>query len=183
MILTTDRLLLREIEEGDWRSVFAYQSDPRYRRYSPCMQDLQADVQGLVGTFIHWQQEQPRYRFQLAITLRMDSCLIGTCGIRATKVNRQEAELGYELHPDYWGQGYATEAARAMLTFAFGDLQLQHVWAQCIADNEASIRVVERLGMRQEQQLRKPTWIQDRWWDSLVYSIDKDVWQSSMKNV
>lgn len=183
MLLTTDRLLLREIEEGDWQAIFAYQSDPRYRRYDPWIQDLQADVQHLVGTIIHWCQEQPRCRFQLAITLRMDSCLIGTCGIRATKVNRQEAELGYELHPDYWGQGYATEAAHAMLTFGFDTLQLQRVWAECITENEASVRVLERLGMCQEKRLSKHTWMQDRWWDSLVYGIDKDAWRAGMESV
>ena len=119
----------------------------------------------------------------MAITLRMDDHLIGTCGIRATKVNMREAELGYELHPDYWGQGYATEATRAMLAFGFDKLRLQRVWAECIAENEASIRVLERLGMRQEQRLSKYTWMQERWWDSLVYGIDKSTWLAGMKNV
>ena len=64
MILTTDRLLLREIEEGDWCAIYTYQSDPRYRRYYPWIPDVQKDVQGLIRTFIHWQNEQPRCRFQ-----------------------------------------------------------------------------------------------------------------------
>lgn len=177
MIVKTGRLLLREIEASDWQAVCAYQSDPRYRRYYPWIPDVREDVQRLVGAFIDWQQEQPRYRFQLAITL-LDHCLIGTCGIRATKVNKQEAELGYELHPDHWGQGYATEAARAMLTFGFGTLNLQRVWAQCIAENEASVRVLERLGMSQEQRLSKHTWMQKRWWDTLVYAMSKAEWRA-----
>ena len=183
MILTTDRLLLREIEASDWEAVCDYQVDPRYRRYYPWIPDVREEVQRLVDAFIHWQQDQPRYRFQLAITLRVDRCLIGTCGIRATKVNRQEAELGYELNPDYWGQGYATEAAHAMLTFGFGTLHLQRVWAQCVAENEASVRVLERLGMRQEQRLSKHTWMQERWWDTLVYAIGKAEWRAQTEPV
>ena len=183
MLLKTGRLILREIDVSDWQPVFAYQSDPRYRRYYPWITDVRQDVQRLVNAFIHWQQEQPRYRFQLAITLRVDHYLIGTCGIRATKVNMQEAELGYELHPDYWGHGYATEAARAMLTFGFGTLHLKRVWAQCLAENEASVRLLEQLGMRQEQHLSKHTWMQKRWWDTVVYAISKAQWQTQTESV
>lgn len=183
MILTTDRLILREVEANDRDAIFAYQSDSRYRRYYPWIPDVQEDVHRLVDAFIHWQEEQPRYKFQLAITLLVDHRLIGTCGIRAAKVNGQEAELGYELHPDHWGQGYATEAAHAMLIFGFGTLNLQRVWAQCLAENKASVRVLDRLGMRQEQLLSKHTWMQKRWWDTLVYAISKAEWRAQTEPV
>jgi RimJ/RimL family protein N-acetyltransferase len=178
MILTTERLRLREVEDDDWQVVFAYQSDPRYQRFESLKYDLQKDVQRLMREFMHWQHEQPRRKFQLAITLRADQALIGTCGIRKAVVNTQEAELGYELHPDYWRQGYATEAARAMLTFAFDTLHLQRVWAQCIAENEASARVLERIGMGQERRLSKHTWMRDKWWDMLRYGISQSAWQT-----
>lgn len=178
MILTTERLRLREVEDLDWQVVFAYQSDPRYQRYEPSKYDLQMDVQHLVQEFIHWQHEQPRRKFQLAITLRASRVLIGTCGIRKAAASAREAELGYELHPDYWGQGYATEAARAMLAFGFDTLHLQRVWAQCIAENEASARVLERIGMRQERRMVKHTWMQDKWWDMLRYGISHSAWQA-----
>src|SRR5215510_9233814 len=140
MILTTERLLLREFTENDWHTVFAYQSDPRYLRSAPWTHRLPEDVARLVQDFIGWQHEQPRYKFQLAIVLQTTYLLIGTCGIRMVTVLAQEAELGYELHPDYWGQGYATEAVRTMLAFAFQTLRLQRVWAQCLAENRASVR-------------------------------------------
>jgi RimJ/RimL family protein N-acetyltransferase len=90
MILTTERLLLREFLEHDWHAVFAYQSDPRYLRYSPWTHRPREHVERLVHDFIGWQHEQPRYKFQLAILLQTTPLLIGTCGIRMATAYAQE---------------------------------------------------------------------------------------------
>jgi RimJ/RimL family protein N-acetyltransferase len=183
MLLTTERLRLREFLENDWHAVLAYQSDPRYLRYAPWTYRLQENVTRLVQDFIGWQHEQPRVKYQLAIVLPTTQQVIGSCGIRMAMAHAQKAELGYELHPDYWGQGYATEAARSLLAFGFETLHLQHVWAQCIAENTASIRVLERLGMRQERRLRHHAWMQNQWWDMLVYSLDRAAWQGAQEGL
>jgi RimJ/RimL family protein N-acetyltransferase len=135
-------------------------------------------VDWLLHDFVRWQDEQPRSKFQLAIVLRTTHQLIGTCGIRRATGHAPAAELGYELDPDYWGHGYATEAARSLLTFGFQTLHLQRVWAQCIAENTASRRVLERLGMRQERRLRQHTLMRNHWWDVLVYTLDRAAWQA-----
>jgi RimJ/RimL family protein N-acetyltransferase len=114
--------------------------------------------------------------------LQTNHLLIGTCGIRRATADAQEAELGYELHPDYWGHGYATEAAWRMLAFGFETLRLQCVWAQCLAENRASGRVLERLGMRQERCQQQPhPWMQHRRWDHAVYTIDRAEWREQME--
>jgi RimJ/RimL family protein N-acetyltransferase len=181
MLLTTDRLLLREFLTQDWHAVLTYQADPRFLRSAPWTHRLQEDVERLVQDFIRWQHEQPRCKYQLAIVLPTTHLLIGTCGIRMATADAQEAELGYELHPDYWGQGYVTEAAWRMLAFGFHTLTLQRVWAQCLAENRASVRVLERLGMRQERCQRRQTWMQNHWWDMVVYTIDRAEWQAQME--
>jgi [ribosomal protein S5]-alanine N-acetyltransferase len=182
MILATDRLLLREFLTQDCHAVLAYQADPRFLRSTPWTHRLREDVERLVQEFIGWQHEQPRCKYQLAIVLQTTHVLIGTCGIRKATAHAQEAELGYELHPDYWGHGYATETTRTMLAFAFQTLRLQRVWAQCRAENTASVRVLERLGMRQERcQRPQHTWMQHRRWDHVVYTIDRAEWQEQME--
>jgi RimJ/RimL family protein N-acetyltransferase len=181
MLLTTERLLLREFLANDWHAVFAYQSDPRYLRYSPWTHHLREQVERLVQTCIGWQHEQPRSKFQLAIVLQTTHQVIGTCGIRRVTAHAPEVELGYELHPDHWGQRYAAEAARSMLAFGFRTLSLQRVWAQCVAENTASIRVLERLGMRYTQRLPQHTVMQNRWWDLLEYAMDRAEWQGQME--
>jgi RimJ/RimL family protein N-acetyltransferase len=182
MLLTTERLLLREFIENDWHTVFAYQSDPRYLWSTPWTHRLPEDVERLVQDFIGWQHEEPRCKYQLAIELQTTHVLIGTCGIRMVTVHAQEAELGYEVHPDSWRQGYATEAAWHMLTFGFETLRLQRVWAQCLAENTASVRVLERLGMHQTGcQRPQQTWGQHRRWVHDVYTIDRAEWQEQME--
>jgi ribosomal-protein-alanine N-acetyltransferase len=180
MILTTKRLVLREFEEEDWSAVLAYQSDPRYLRYSHWTQRTEEDVREFVRMFLAQREEEPRTKFQLAITLASDGRLIGNGGIRMRAPDAREADLGYELDPRFWGNGYATEAASRLLAFGFRDVGLHRIWAWCIAENAASARVLEKIGMRQEGRLREHEWMQGRWWDTLLYAILEQEWQARL---
>jgi RimJ/RimL family protein N-acetyltransferase len=175
--IVTARLLLREFRADDWAAVLAYQSDPRYQRYYERGERTAGDARAFVRMFIAQQEERPRRKWQLAIVLPEEGCLIGNCGIR-TDPARREADIGYELDPRYWGHGYATEAARALLRFGFDNLGLHRITAWCIAENTASARVLERLGMRCEGRLRENEWMQGRWWDTLAYAILDREWRA-----
>ena len=177
MILTTERLVLREFDDADWPAVLAYQSDPRYLRFYPWTERTAFEVREFVRMFLAWRDEQPRTRFQFAITLPGDGTLIGNCGIRLLAPGAQEADLGYELDPRYWGSGYATEAAQAMLSLGFQNPSIHRIGARCIAENTASARVLEKIGMRQEGHLREKEWMQERWWDTLLYAILDHEWR------
>ena len=176
MILQTDRLLLREFEENDWRAVLAYQSDPYYLRYNPWTYRTEMDVRDFVGIFISWRGEKPRRKFQFAVILKSENRLIGNCGIRTSSTNTRIADIGYELDSRYWGRGYATEAAHTMLAFGFDKLGLHRIHAHCIAENTASARILEKIGMRYEGRLRETEWMKGRWWDTLHYAILDDEW-------
>ena len=177
MQLNTQRLCLREFVPGDWRDVLAYQRDPRYLRYYPWDDRSEADARDFVGMFLRQQREQPRRRFQLAIIRRSDARLIGNCGIRRKPDNDWDADIGYELAPDCWGQGFATEAARAMVDFGFRELGLHRISSWCIAGNTASARVLERLGFRQEGRLRHKEYFKGQWWDTLLYASLVNEWK------
>ncbi len=177
-MLVTDRLLLREFVEEDWRAVLAYQSDARYLKYYPWNHRTAEEVREFVRGFLEWQGERPRTKYQLAAILRAEGRLIGNCGIRIETADSRQANIGYEIAPRYWGEGYATEAARAMLAFGFEELRLHHIRAHCVAENVASYRVLEKVGMRREVRLREEEWIKGRWWDTLVYSILDHEWRS-----
>ena len=178
MILTTKRLVLREFEEEDWQAVLTYQSDPRYLRYYPWTSRSEQDARMYVQQLLAQQQEEPRTKFQLAITLASNGQLIGNAGIRMKTAQDREADIGYELDPRSWGYGYATEVADAFLTFGFRELGLHRIWAWCIAENTASAHVLEKVGMRQEGRLRENRWMKDRWWDTLLYAILEHEWQN-----
>src|SRR3990172_1464859 len=119
MQITREGLGLREFTEEDWPAVLAYQSDPRYLRFYAWERRTAEDVRAFVQMFIDQQREHPRRKYQLAITLRPGGQLIGNCGIRLKNAGTRDAEIGYELAPEQWEQGYASEAARALLRFGF----------------------------------------------------------------
>jgi len=178
MKLETERLILRDFVEDDWQAVLEYQSDPLYLRYNAWMERTPEAVQEFVGWFLNQQAQEPRIKFQLAIVLKSGGQLIGNCGVRLEKFNAVEADIGYELDPKHWHQGYATEAARAVVDFGFDHFGVHRIWAACLADNVGSAHVLEKLGMKLEGRIRENKYFKNRWWDSLHYAILTDEWQA-----
>jgi [ribosomal protein S5]-alanine N-acetyltransferase len=178
MMLITERLLLREFEERDWQSTLEYQVDPEFLRFNPWSYRTELDVRSFVRMFMDWSREQPRKKYQLVIALRETNQLIGNGGLRMNHPHAQVAELGYELDRRFWGHGYATEAALALLTLGFEQLYLHRIWAYCVAENIASAHVLERIGMHYEGCQRESEWMKGRWWDTLQYAMLEREWQS-----
>ena len=156
----------------------AYRSDPGFRRFSPDAADVAAESGELLERFIGWQRERPRVREQLAIVLAGSGEVVGNVGLRRGSPTDRVAETGFELAPAHWGQGYATEAARTLLHHGFAELGLHRVHAHCVAENVASARVLERLGMRKEGVLREHEFFRERWWDVFLYGILEREWRS-----
>lgn len=173
MELHTDRLILREFVADDWPAVLAYQRDPRYLRLYEWTGRTEEDVRAFVQMFIDQQQQRPRTRFQLAVTLKADGRLIGNCGIRLPAAGAHDADIGYELAPDEWGHGYATEAARAIVRFGFEELGLHRISADTVADNTASAHVLTKLGMTREGRLRDKLYYKGRYWDVVLFGMIK----------
>ena len=178
MQMETQRLHLREFVADDWSLVMAYQSDPRYLRYYEQTGQTEQGARDFVGMFLANQQAQPRIKFQLAVTLKESGLLIGNCGVRMKQAGAREADIGYELAPEHWGKGYASEAAQAMVAFGFSQLGVHRIWSWCIADNVGSARVLEKLGMRQEGRLVENEFFKGRWWDTRLYAILEPEWRT-----
>ena len=178
MIVTTERLLLREFVESDWEAVLAYQQDPLYLRYNEWTSRSAEEVRQFIQMFLNHQKQVPRIKFQFAITLKSTGELIGNCGVRRDSPEAREADMGYELDSNYWGNGYATEAARAVLDFGFSHMKVERVSAWCLADNVGSARVLEKIGMDVERRMREHQYFKGRWWDTLCYAILREEWQA-----
>jgi RimJ/RimL family protein N-acetyltransferase len=177
MKLTTDRLILRDFVPEDWRALYTYQNDPRYLEYYEWEHRSEQDIKAFLQQFLDQQAESPRTRFQLAIVLPTGNKLIGNVGIRKPSARAIYAELGYELDPREWNNGYGTEAATAMLRFGFEELRLHRVLARVIPNNHNSVRLLEKLGMRQEGRLREHEYFKGRYWDTLIYSMLEEEWR------
>ena len=169
MRIETQRLLLREYTDRDWRDVLAYQSDPRFLRYYPWYRRTEWEVRQQIDMFTAWQRTANRLGYQLAVTMKGDDRVIGSCGIRRKGGKEWDAELGFELATALWGRGLATEAARAMVDFGFSKLGLHRVSSWCIAENGASARTLEKAGLTLEGRLLQSEYFKGRWWDTLLY--------------
>jgi RimJ/RimL family protein N-acetyltransferase len=184
MLLNTDRLTLRDFTDDDWPEVLAYQSEPLYLRYNPWTTRRPDEVRQFVHRFVTQQHEDPRTKFQLAVVLKTTNQLIGNCGIRLEftpmfdAAELHAANIGYELAPQHWGKGYATEAARAIVEFGFTQLRVHRISAWCIADNTGSAHVLEKLGMQLEGRMREKEYFKGRWWDTLGFAILEDEWRA-----
>ena len=89
---------------------------------------------------------------------------------------RQQAALGYCYHQDAWGRGFAIEMPQEMLRFGFEDLGLHRIRASADTRNGASIRVLDKIGMRQEGRLREHVLMRGEWRDSYLYAILQHEW-------
>lgn len=178
LTLLTDRLLLRDFVKADWRAVHEYASDPDVVRYMPWGPNSVDETKAFVSRALAGQREAPRTKHELAVILREQGRLIGGCGIRVSAPSDRRADMGYCLHREFWGAGYATEAAVALLEFGFGRLGLHRIVATCDVDNAASARVLEKIGMRREAAFREDSLMRGDWRDSYLYAILEDEWRA-----
>ena len=148
MRLHTPRLLLRDFVPDDWKAVQEYAADAeavRYRPFGPCTDEETRAVIREAARQTHLPQ---RGLYDLAIVLAAEDRLIGGCDIGLLVTDPCEASIGYGLSRAYWGRGYGTEAARALLAFGFRGLGAERISADVDSDNGASQRVLEKIGLR-----------------------------------
>jgi RimJ/RimL family protein N-acetyltransferase len=176
-MLTTERLLLQDFSENDWPSVHEYASDPEVVRYTDWGPNTEQQTKDFIALMQSLRGQTPRTEYTLAVILKSENRLIGTCGLSIEKPEHREGALGYCYSRRFWGQGYATEAAAATLANGFGQLDLHRIYATCDVLNVRSWRVMEKIGMRREAHLREHLWQKDRWRDSFVYGILSSEWK------
>ncbi|MDX2212646.1 MAG: GNAT family N-acetyltransferase [Oculatellaceae cyanobacterium bins.114] len=146
---TTERLVLRRPRLSDAAAIFEYGSDPHvvhYMDYRP-RTNISEVVQLLEGQPEQWKSDS----FSWVVTVKPEDRPIGTL---ACWLEDHRASFGYLLHQQYWGQGYATEAARAVVEWAISLPNIYRVWATCDVENLASVRVLEKCGLALEGKLR-----------------------------
>lgn len=176
--IETERLRLRPFTRGDVDGLFAYRSREDVSRFlldGPLSREACAEaVQARVGQ-IAWAEEGDR--ICLAVELRQTPAMIGEVLLALRSVESRQAEIGYIFHPDHYGQGYATEAARAVLALGFDQGGIHRIFARCHAQNDASRKVMERLGMRREAHFREHVFVKGAWDEEFVYAILEDEWR------
>jgi RimJ/RimL family protein N-acetyltransferase len=174
--LHTARLLLRPFAEADTDAIFALQSNPRVLRYwdaPPWHQRAQAERFIAVCR----QMEHQGTGARLAIERSADDMFIGWCHLSQWNPVYRSARIGYCLDEVAWGNGFATEAAGAVLQWAFDTLDLNRVQSEADTRNTVSARVLEKLGFIREGTLREDCIVAGEISDSWVYGLLRRDWR------
>jgi RimJ/RimL family protein N-acetyltransferase len=177
MEINTIRLKLREITQKDFQAIHEYASDPETVKYMPFGPNSEEETKEFINRNLKRQQEQPRTDYGFGIILKHEDKLIGACGIH--NVTKIQASIGYILNRKYWGHGYATEAAKALIDYLFTELGVHRVYAYCDPRNLASIRVLEKAGMCLEGRLRENMVIHGEYCDSLIFGLLVGEWKTN----
>ena len=175
--LTTERLILRPFAPEDASEVARLAGDRRIADTTLNIPHPYDESMALAWISTHAERAERDEGLSLAVTDRATSAIVGAAGLAINRPHRR-GELGYWVGAEQWGRGYATEASRAVIDYAFGPLDLARVVAHCLTRNPSSRRVMEKLGMQFEGRLRQHMVKWDTAEDIWIYGILREEWRA-----
>ena len=141
----TERLILRQLDEADAPAIYAMRSDADVMRFIREPQNkIEESIDWIRLVTSRWKDERTGF---CAVVERESGAFAGWCGVWRLE-ETGETEIGYAIAKKFWGKGFAPEAARRILEYAFGELGAEKVVAVARPENAASIRVMEKIRMR-----------------------------------
>ncbi|GLW27761.1 GNAT family N-acetyltransferase [Actinoplanes regularis] len=176
--IRTARLTLRPVTLDDLEDVYAYQRRPDVVRWmlgaGPRTRE-QSKASVIAMTSEDALREEGDC---LTLAVTADAGVIGTVELVWRSRSDRTAEIGYVLNPEHGGRGLATEAATALLDWGFNEFGLHRIYARCHGRNDASARLMARLGMRQEARHIESYLFNGEWADQLVFAVLAREWRS-----
>lgn len=168
----TERLILEEITIDDLENIHLLHSIPEIDEFNTLgiPEDID-ETKKLIEPLLAGKKELPRGSYEWKIIERKSKTFIGLAGMFLSNDKFRLGEMYYKLHPDFWGQGYATEVAKRLISLGFDDFNLHKVEAGVAVRNEKSVRVLEKTGMTREGLRRKILPIRGEWVDNYHYAI------------
>jgi [ribosomal protein S5]-alanine N-acetyltransferase len=168
-ILTTERLRLRQLTHDDADAIVALFGSPEVLRF---LNQPPTDTPEKAIGLIDWLNAlYEKHEPQWAITLNGDDRLIGTCGTIAWDRDNRHIDIGYHVLPSQWGNGYATEATRAVVRWCFEHMDIHRIQADCTDGNIGSERVLLKCGFKIEGLWRESCWEHGRFVDIKQFGL------------
>ena len=178
--IETPRLRLRPFATGDLDVLYSYQSRDDVTRYLLWGPRTRDEVRhGLELKMAATAIRSEGDFLALAAESLSTGQIVGDAVLGLESEEHLHGEIGYIVHPDHHGLGYATEMARPLLRIAFDDLGLHRVTGELDARNAASARVLEKLGMRREAHLVENAFVKGEWQSELIYAILATEWRAA----
>ena len=177
--IETPRLHLRDFIEPDWKALHEYAKDKevvKYLQWGPNSEEQSVNfLRAIIAE--HRSAGSKRRNYALAIVMKEEDRLVGGVRLTVQQPEHRNGDIGYVLRRDHWGRGIVTEAASAILDFGFTKLGLHRIYATCALANAPSARVLEKIGMKREGQLREHRFEKGEWVTSYLYSILHREWR------
>lgn len=168
--LGSERLLLRQPSRSDVDAVLQTFRDPEViRYYNVDLMDRRDDAAALIES--RRRRYEMGYGIRWSIYLRDSRQYVGSCGYEVIHTPWRHAEIGYELAKAHWGNGYMTEALRAIVTYGFRTLDMHRIEAQVEPANAASRAVLRRLGFREEGLARQRGYWRGEFHDLIQFGL------------
>ena len=177
--IRTERLILRPYEPDDFDAALAYWSRPDVTRYLY----LDAFTRETFGERLSILMGRTELLDEgdvltLAIVPDGEGAVVGDVTLFWRSVEHQSGEVGFILHPDHRGRGYAREASIALLEMGFDQMKLHRMIGRLDGRNAASAKVLSGLGMRQEAHLIENEWVKGEWTDEMVFAMLEEEWRA-----
>lgn len=172
-LLATKGFLLRKIKVSDAPNMFDYFSRKEVVEYYDVelLTSQQQAIELIEGLLYRYNAGK---QIRWGITLKDKAGIIGTCGFHSIELEHQKAEIGYELHPDYWGRGIMTEIIQKIVEYGFNNMDLNRIEAFYNPLNHASRRVLEKNGFQYEGTLRERFLVNGKFVDAAIAAILKE---------
>ena len=177
--IQTSRLRLRAFAPDDLDAVHAIQSREDVHRWLYSEPRGVDEVRETLERRIARTRDAPEAGVALVVELAATGEILGDVSLTLGPPEHRQAEIGFVFHPGHHGRGYATEAAEAVVAFAFGAYDLHRVYGRLEARNIASARVLEKLGMRREAHLVENEWVKGEWQSEFVYALLAREWRGA----
>lgn len=173
--IKTKTLLLRDFLTSDLAAFRSLRRDAKFQRFYDEEDSAESKAEELLRMFIEQAAENPRSKYQLAITTAQDG-LIGTFGIRSE--GGADFSIGCEVGRRWHGKGVALEAGRAIIDFGFAELGANRIYAETVSENKAAVRLCRLLGMHIEAERKNDRYFKGREWGTTVLSLYKETWSA-----
>lgn len=176
MIQISEDLLLRPVQPGDAEAIFTLtdKDRPYLREWLPWVDSTKTIEDSL--NYIKFSQSGEKAGTLLNLAIIWKGEIVGICGFNKIDRTNRIAAIGYWLGSDFQGNGIMTQAAKALTTYAFNELQANKVEIRAAVENKKSRSIPERLGFEQEGILRSNEWLYDHFVDHVVYGMLAEEW-------
>jgi RimJ/RimL family protein N-acetyltransferase len=177
--LRTDRLLLRPFNDADLDALHDMQRREevvRYLYWGTRSREQMGEMLERIKRLTSFEADG--HGIRVAAVLPESGTVVGDISLNRVSREHAQGEIGFVIHPDHQGRGYATEACATLMRLGFEELGLHRITGRADARNVGSVRVMERLGMRREAYFQENEFIKDEWSDEVVYAILAAEWKA-----